>query len=581
MNGQPELFPIGDRLGDRAKPHSMKKSLAVRQSNPFARTVYGSVRGAVSILSMAGILLGFVGNGDARVCGRLEVERYRAQNVAAAKTTVEQLQVDEEIKVGTQLNFDVFNRLSLMSATCRYVGERAYVFVEDGMWDDDGGPLVTGDVEGLVELFDTATPADPGRGIFQLGAEAFGVPFDADGEERIFIVVLDIGANNILGFFDRGVSTHQDPALRRDAVYLDANEVWLRKQRAAGTLAHEFQHLIHWGFDPDEEVWINEGLSGYAEELAGFPEIDTSVVPAYLQNPSINLTAWFNEAYSYGSTYLFASYLAETYGNALIRNLVEQPRNGRFGIDDAFEAEGLGLDFKQIWGEWIAATYVGDAEVGYAATRGRRPEVSTPPDVPFENWLGIVGAQWGSTNLLLLPEGPIALDFNAQQPGKFTAWVYSVSRQGTQLQRIPLEDDEDGTIEVAAADSVVLIVGRSSAQGGIFALSARVLEVPTAVSGEAGPSPDGHLLLSAYPNPFNSQAAIPFVLARPANVDLSVYDVLGQPVRQLFGGRVAAGAHELRWDGRNDAGERVSTGVYTVVLRSRAGRVSRRVSLLR
>ena len=449
------------------------------------------------------------------------------------------------------------------------------------MWDENGGPLVTRDAEEIANLFERSTPADAERGIFHLGTAAFGEPVDADGDPRVFIVLLDIGANNILGFFDRAVSSHPDEELRRDALFLDATEVWLRKERAAGTLAHEFQHLIHWGFDADEDVWINEGLSGYAEELTGFPEIDTSMVPAYLDNSTINLTAWFNEAYNYGSTYLFASYLAEKYGPLLIRRLVAEPRNGRFGIDDAFEAEGFDRDFKRAWGEWIAATYVGEGEAAYAATRGRRPAVSTPPEVPFDNWLGVVGAQWGVYSLLIRPGAPIALDFNGQQPAKFTVWIYSVSSEGTHLQPLPLEDEQVGGIELGAADSVVVIVGRSSAQGGVFALSAEEVEVPTVVAAGGLDLQDGHRLSGAYPNPFNGQAVIPVQLGRAAEVEVSVYNLLGQRFRLLFHGQMPAGPQELRWDGRDDGGREAGTGVYTVILQTPASRLTRRLTLIR
>ena len=60
------------------------------------------------------------------------------------------------------------------------------------------------------------------------------------------------------------------PELRRDTVYLDASKLAFSAYLAHATLAHEFQHLIHWGRDSDEEAWIDEGLSGYAEESGGF-----------------------------------------------------------------------------------------------------------------------------------------------------------------------------------------------------------------------------------------------------------------------------------------------------------------------
>ena len=121
--------------------------------------------------------------------------------------------------------------------------------------------------------------------------------------------------------------------MRRDILYID--EWFLRRHAylARGTLAHEFQHLIHWGHDPDEEIWLNEGMSGYAEALAGFPEADSTVVDAFLQRPGAGLTGWDNQAWNYGSTYLFSAFLAERYGGDLIRAVVAEQENGSRGIE--------------------------------------------------------------------------------------------------------------------------------------------------------------------------------------------------------------------------------------------------------
>ena len=164
-------------------------------------------------------------------------------------------------------------------AICRYVGEHCYVFVESVQWDANGGPVLQVDVDFVGELFDYAVPSNARRGIYDLASEAFGEPADVDGDERVFILLVDLGNANpdrpdLAGFFDRRVAEHPDPRLRRDTVYLDAATVRRRRYLAGGTLAHEFQHLIHWAHDQDEEAWVEEGLSGYAEELAGYPDAD-------------------------------------------------------------------------------------------------------------------------------------------------------------------------------------------------------------------------------------------------------------------------------------------------------------------
>jgi len=74
-------------------------------------------------------------------------------------------------------------------------------------------------------------------------------------------------------------------------------------------------------------------------------------------------------------------------------------------------------------------------------------------------------------------------------------------------------------------------------------------------------------LYQNYPNPFNPETWIPYRLAMPADVIIHIYGVTGELVRTLKIGRQDSGeyvnkAKAARWDGRNDAGERVASGVY-------------------
>jgi len=91
-------------------------------------------------------------------------------------------------------------------------------------------------------------------------------------------------------------------------------------------------------------------------------------------------------------------------------------------------------------------------------------------------------------------------------------------------------------------------------------------------------------LLPNYPNPFNPETWIPFDLAQPETVEVIVYDDLGRVVRRVDLGHMPAGAYRTReraahWDGRNDAGERVASGAYSIQLRAGVHRLARRTSL--
>ena len=79
--------------------------------------------------------------------------------------------------------------------------------------------------------------------------------------------------------------------------------------------------------------------------------------------------------------------------------------------------------------------------------------------------------------------------------------------------------------------------------------------------------PDETQLLANYPNPFNPETWIPYHLATPSNVRITIYDVRGVVVRQLDLGHQREGYYTNRsraayWDGRNAVGERVASGIY-------------------
>lgn len=87
------------------------------------------------------------------------------------------------------------------------------------------------------------------------------------------------------------------------------------------------------------------------------------------------------------------------------------------------------------------------------------------------------------------------------------------------------------------------------------AVLVKVVDSPAAL-------PKHFALHQNYPNPFNPATQIAFDLPRPANVRLEVFNILGQKVTTLVDGRLEGGAHQVRWDGINNSGSEVASGVY-------------------
>ena len=80
--------------------------------------------------------------------------------------------------------------------------------------------------------------------------------------------------------------------------------------------------------------------------------------------------------------------------------------------------------------------------------------------------------------------------------------------------------------------------------------------------------PDGFRVAQGYPNPFVEQTVIEYALPELNNVQLEIYNMLGQRVKTLVAQEQAAGFHQVIWDGTNDAGESVASGVYIYVFQS-------------
>ena len=106
------------------------------------------------------------------------------------------------------------------------------------------------------------------------------------------------------------------------------------------------------------------------------------------------------------------------------------------------------------------------------------------------------------------------------------------------------------------------------------------LEIIPAAAGAPGtaknatePVPETTALLANFPNPFNPETWIPYQLARQSSVSITIYDIRGNVVRQLYLGQRRTGFYTDRsraahWDGRNKLGERVANGVYFYVLKA-------------
>jgi len=92
---------------------------------------------------------------------------------------------------------------------------------------------------------------------------------------------------------------------------------------------------------------------------------------------------------------------------------------------------------------------------------------------------------------------------------------------------------------------------------GVFRISESVVHAD-----EENVQPLARLLLRNYPNPFNPSTSVEFSLPSAGYAEVSVFNALGQKVRVLASGKMTAGAHSIRWDGCDDGGNSVASGIY-------------------
>ena len=177
------------------------------------------------------------------------------------------------------------------------------------------------------------------------------------------------------------------------------------------------------------------------------------------------------------------------------------------------------------------------------------PSIATTSDLNGDGVLDVTLLAGNS------PIGPALVVLLGQRNGvPVLEGYYPLPSEGSQV----LTSDVNGD---GNADLVVLGTSPGSDHGGVSVFINQGTPA-TAVAAETA-TPTAFALGANYPNPFNPATTIPLVVPDGAKeVDLTIYNVLGQPLRRVWTGPLAAGEHRLTWDGRDAQGQLVATGVY-------------------
>ncbi|MBU1747044.1 MAG: immune inhibitor A [Chloroflexi bacterium] len=256
------------------------------------------------------------------------------------------------------------------TATLRYKTAHAYAWVENGMRVDQD--LLQRDMDD----FETK--------IYPTDRAFFGSEWTpgVDNDPRIHIFngyVPQVG----------GYYSSMDEYPR--AIYQRSNEkeMFFDNLESSGpgddyylsTIAHEFQHMIHWHEDFNEDTWVNEGFAELATYLNGYGVGGADY--AFLRKPDTQLNTWDGSvngrAPHYGNSYLFMTYFLDRFGESATRAVVARPENGIAAFDVVLKDQNLTFD--DVFADWVIANYLNSTSLaqgqyGYQTLRLLAPSLA-------------------------------------------------------------------------------------------------------------------------------------------------------------------------------------------------------------
>ena len=287
--------------------------------------------------------------------------------------------------------------------------------VSDNAWwvFDERVEVARSDLDAAIEEFETSVWPTV-TGLFG-GIRSPGI----DGDPRLVIFHARLSPG-VAGYFSSTDAYSADVlpySNERESIYISSDGLPVGSRTYMSVLTHELQHAVHWAADPDEESWLNEGLSELAVDAAGHW---SNRIADYLRIPGTSLTQWPSgpgiRSPAYGGANLFVDYLAEHYGgDRLIAELVKEKADGLESVDLVLARLGEEATSLDVFRDWLVANYLNEPDGRYSsearnarsAVRVRSTFVSLPKT--FEREVAQFGADY---YVVTLPADELVISFN-------------------------------------------------------------------------------------------------------------------------------------------------------------------------
>ena len=241
-------------------------------------------------------------------------------------------------------------------AVLEYKTEHVYMWVEEGVrFDRD-------DLGAAAELFEEHS--------YSTNRAFFGSEWSpgVDNDPHVSILHARGLGNSVAGYYssaDEFVSAVRQDSNEMEMFYINIENVNINDDFYNGVLAHEFQHMIHWYNDRNEETWLNEGFSELAMYLNDFDIGGSDWL--FAMEPDTQLNSWPEgpgaAGANYGAGYLFISYFLDRFGPGATQSLVAHPENSLASVDAVLEELGTGLTYDDLFADWIVANYLDDPDI--------------------------------------------------------------------------------------------------------------------------------------------------------------------------------------------------------------------------